>query len=58
MCTTKKKIKLIIGKIYVIKKNKKLVLACKDDNLLEITKLRNMTKNRFKEKFKNAIRYI
>ena len=53
----KKKIKLIIGKIYVIK-NKKLVLACKDDNLLEITKLRNMTKNRFKEKFKNAIRYI
>lgn len=54
----KKKIKLIIGRIYVIKKNKKLVLACKDDNLLEITKLRNMTKNKFKERFKNAIRHI
>ena len=54
----KKKKKLIIGKIYIIKKNKKLVLSCKKNNLLEITKLRNMNKNSFIKKFKNEIKYI
>lgn len=54
----KDKIKLIVGKIYMIKKDKKLVLSCRNKNLLEITKLRNMNRNNFKDKFKNAIKYI